>query len=102
MIDRLEVLHSIGYMHRDIKPENFLMGLKSDNSTLYMIDFGLAKSYMNRKTGKHIAFIEGKSLIGTARYASVGAHSGHEQGRRDDMESVCYVLLYFYRRVLPW
>ena len=61
-----------------------------------MIDFGLSKRYMARD--KHIKMIKNKGLIGSARYASIPAHAGHEQGRRDDCESICYLLLYFMHR----
>lgn len=102
MISRLEYLHSKHFIHRDIKPENFVMGRYRRGHWLYMIDFGLAKKIIEDKTGKHIPQKKNKSMTGTARYTSVNSHLGSEQSRRDDLESLGYILVYFMRGSLPW
>ncbi|KAL6192045.1 hypothetical protein ACLB2K_038432 [Fragaria x ananassa] len=102
LIDRVEYVHSWGFLHRDIKPDNFLMGLGHKANQVYIIDYGLAKKYRDLQTHKHIPYRENKNLTGTPRYASVNTHLGIEQSRRDDLESLGYVLMYFLRRSLPW
>lgn len=101
-LSRIEFLHSKYLLHRDIKPENFtLSGDKSNPSLIYLIDFGLIKKYTDCK-GNHIPYKEGKSFVGTSRYASINTHLGYEQSRRDDLESFVYMMIYFCRGSLPW
>ncbi|CDI73951.1 Casein kinase one (CK1), putative [Eimeria praecox] len=100
-LDRLAYIHQRNCIHRDVKPDNFLVGRHADGLRVYLIDFGLAKKYRDSH-GKHIPYKEGKNLTGTARYASLATHLGVEQARRDDLEGLGYVLLYFMRGSLPW
>lgn len=99
----METLHDKEFIHRDIKPENFLMGVSKKSHIVYSIDFGLAKRYLDPRTGRHILFKENKGMTGTARYASLNAQLGNEQSRRDDLEAVGYMFCYFLRDGnLPW
>lgn len=100
VLRRIEYLHSKGIVHRDIKPENFMWGIKDKSHHLYLIDFGLSKRYWGDK--KHVQLKQKLSLTGTARYASLNAHKGIEQSRRDDLEAIGHMLMYFLRGVLPW
>lgn len=101
MVSRLESLHGKGYVHRDIKPENFVFGLSNKNY-LYLVDFGLCKLYVDPKSKKQLPMTLGHPFVGTPYFASRSAHIGKYQYRKDDLESVCYVLIYLLNGVLPW
>lgn len=100
VLRRMEFLHSLGLIHRDIKPENFMFGVGPRIHIVYVIDFGLGRRYWRDK--RHAPMRTLQTLTGTARYASINAHKGMEQSRRDDLQAVAHMLLYLLRGSLPW
>lgn len=94
----LERMHKTGFIHRDIKPNNFMFD--QHKTKLYIMDFGLSKKYILKN--KHNIYKTDRSMVGTARYTSINIHMGKEASRRDDLESVSYMLIYFMLGELPW
>lgn len=100
MIRLVEKIHSYQIIHRDIKPDNFLFD-KTDYDNLYLIDFGLAKSYQN-KDNIHIVEKEINEIIGTIPFISLNVHAKKTPSRRDDVESVLYILYYLILPSKEW
>ena len=100
-LERLKNLHDKGIIHRDMKPENFVIGRKNKERIIFLIDFGLSKKYLN-DNNIHIGMKKDRNIIGTVRYISMNTHQGFEQSRRDDLESLFYIIIYFMKGELPW
>eukprot|EP01130_Rhizamoeba_saxonica_P000192 TRINITY_DN10186_c0_g1_i1.p1 TRINITY_DN10186_c0_g1~~TRINITY_DN10186_c0_g1_i1.p1 ORF type:complete len:348 (-),score=67.78 TRINITY_DN10186_c0_g1_i1:15-1058(-) len=101
VITALESIHELGYLHRDIKPSNFVIGQNYNNDTIYVIDFGLARRFVDNN-GRIIPERSDTGFRGTPRYASINSHQCNDLGRRDDMWSVLYMLIEFINGPLPW
>lgn len=100
IVTLLETIHEKGLIHRDIKPDNFLLGINNEIKDIYLIDFGFCKSYI--KNNKHIEEKKINNLIGSKTYISINGHNYTELSRRDDLESLGYMLIYFYLGYLSW
>jgi casein kinase 1 len=101
-LDRLQVVHGLGFVYRDVKPHNFVFGVNDRSDVLYLIDFGLCKRVIDPSTKVHIPIRTGKGLTGTPRFASVFTHDGLQHSMRDDIEALGYMLLYLALGELPW
>lgn len=99
LISIIETIHNYGVIHRDIKPRQIVLGPANNKTQVYLIDFGISMKY---KESNHIEYSENNSFIGTCNYCSINTHKGIQQSRRDDLETFCYVLAYFYTGTLPW
>ena len=102
-LERLKLIHEKGIIHRDMKPENLCIGYKGKEKNIYLIDFGLSKIINNDKKNLYLLNIKKeKIVIGTVRYISMNAHLGNEQYKKDDLESLAYMMIYFIKGELPW
>lgn len=102
LLDIFEHTHRGGYVHRDLKPDNVLLGRKKNQAPLYLIDFGLARKYMNTKTNQHSSYSENVLFKGNLIFCSKYSLVGVSPSRRDDIESLAYLLIYCATRSLPW
>ena len=95
-------MHGKNLIHRDLKPDNIIMGLGDTSNIVHIVDFGLTRPIIDHRTGAHIPFTTNKNMIGTCRYVSFNSHLGYEVSRRDDLISLCYIAVNFYKGELPW
>lgn len=101
-LDRLEVVHNHGFVYGDVKPDNFLVGLNNDSPFIFLVDFGKSKRYKSRSTGQHISYKENVHYTFNPTFASLNAHNNIQASRRDDVESLLYMLIYLRLGKLPW
>lgn len=101
ILSLIEFVHEKEFIHRDIKPENLVLGTGIGGDRVFLIDFGLSRKFITTN-GTHIPYKTDCSFIGTARYASINSQRRVTQSRRDDLESIGYVLVYFLNGALPW
>ena len=102
MLTIVEEIHARGIIHRDLKPANFLLKTNARQiSELYLIDFGLAKCFLDEKS-RHVTIKTNEQIVGTIRYMSLNTHHGLTASRRDDLESIGYILLFLYHGQLSW
>ena len=102
LLQRLEFMNLRQHIHRDLKPSNIMMGLRENSNTVHIIDFGLARSFIDPKTGEHIPEKKYRSLVGTCLFCSPNSHKGTALSCRDDLITLGYVILLFLRGRLPW
>ena len=101
IINKLMILHENKIIHRDIKPDNILLNLDNSYEDIFLVDFSFCKKYI-KSNGEHIQKNKINKLIGSVNYISLNVHNLIEPSRRDDLESVIYILIYLYFGKLEW
>ena len=103
MIKRIEYIHTKGIIHKCLSPKEFRIAIDPNGNKLYLTNFGKSKKFRGKESGQHLPYNdECQAEMFKAKYASINAHKGIEQSRRDDLESLGYILMYFNRGSLPW